>query len=384
MKILKGYKVYIEGEFYTDKALLLGEKIESIVNINELDDMNTDGYQIIEGNNHYLLPGFIDIHIHGAKGHDVMDGSLEGLSAISQVITQSGVTAYLATTMTMEHSVISRALDSIKTYINEGNHDGAEILGVHLEGPFINPAKAGAQDKRFVLEPKSDLIKDYLDIIKMITIAPEMDHDFKFIKEMTRKGIGLSIGHSDCSYDKCKAAYKAGVKNITHCFNAMRGFNHREPGVVGAALNLDFNTEIIPDLVHTHEDVLDLLYKVKGHKKINIVTDSMMANYMPDGIYELGGQRVDVENGTARLEDGTIAGSVLKMNVGLKNYLKVTGARLEDLLPMLTENPARTINMYDEYGSIDIGKKASFTIVDEDLNIVNTMVKGKFFKNKKR
>lgn len=168
-----------------------------------------------------------------------------------------------------------------------------------------------------------------------------------------------------------------GVKNMTHCFNGMKGFDHREPGTLGAALMLDFNTEIIPDLIHTHKDVLGLLYKMKSNEHINIITDSIRANYLSEGTYDLGGQEVTVKDGKATLKDGTIAGSVLKLDRGVRNFVESTGLNLEEVIPMVTSTPAKTIGVQDVLGSIEKGKKASLVIMDKELNIKETIVSGK-------
>lgn len=381
-KVFKNYKIFIDGKFADDKVLVTSETIEEIMDIDNLSNLiaqeDEEGFELLDGNGDYLMPGFIDIHIHGAGGNDVMDGNSQALQNIAGSITMSGVVGFLATTMTMEDSIIKKALNSVRNYIcTENKSLGAEILGVHLEGPFINPAKKGAQDPTFIQKPDIKLIDEYKDIIKLVTYAPEMDEDFKFTKEVISRGIQLSIGHSNSDYETCKCAYHLGVKNMTHCFNGMKGFDHREPGVVGAALMMDFNTEIIPDLVHTHKDVLGLLYKIKSNEHINIITDSIRANYLNEGTYDLGGQEVTVKDGKATLKDGTIAGSVLRLDGGVRNFVDSTGLSLEEVIPMVTSTPAKTIGEYDLLGSIDKGKKASLVIMDKDLNIIETIVKGK-------
>lgn len=381
-KVFKNYKIFIDGKFADDKVLVTSETIEEIMDIDNLSNLiaqeDEKGFELLDGNGDYLMPGFIDIHIHGAGGNDVMDGNSQALQNIAGSITMSGVVGFLATTMTMENSIIKKALNSVRNYIcTENKSLGAEILGVHLEGPFINPAKKGAQDPTFIQKPDIKLIDEYKDIIKLVTYAPEMDEDFKFTKEVISRGIQLSIGHSNSDYETCKCAYHLGVKNMTHCFNGMKGFDHREPGVVGAALMMDFNTEIIPDLVHTHKDVLGLLYKIKSNEHINIITDSIRANYLNEGTYDLGGQEVTVKDGKATLKDGTIAGSVLRLDRGVRNFVDSTGLSLEEVIPMVTSTPAKTIGEYDLLGSIDKGKKASLVIMDKDLNIIETIVKGK-------
>lgn len=388
-KVFKNYKIFIDGKFTDDKVLVTSETIEEIMDIDNLINFiaqeDEEGFELLDGDGDYLMPGFIDIHIHGAGGNDVMDGNNQALENIAGSITMSGVVGFLATTMTMEDSIIKNALNSVRDYIcTENKGLGAEILGVHLEGPFINPAKKGAQDPAFIQKPDIKLIDEYKDIIKLVTYAPEMDEDFKFTKEVISRGIQLSIGHSNSDYETCKCAYYLGVKNMTHCFNGMKGFDHREPGVVGAALMMDFNTEIIPDLVHTHKDVLGLLYKIKSNQHINIITDSIRANYLNEGTYDLGGQEVTVKDGKATLKDGTIAGSVLRLDSGVRNFVESTGLSLEEVIPMVTSTPAKTIGKYDLLGSIDKGKKASLVIMNKDLNIIETIVKGKtVFKKEK-
>ncbi|APR01861.1 N-acetylglucosamine-6-phosphate deacetylase [Clostridium botulinum] len=374
MKAIVNGKIIIGNEILENKVLLFEKRIVDI-----LDRKNiylSKDYQIIDAKGLYISPGFIDVHIHGSGGKDVMDGELESIRVISNTITKRGVTSFLPTTMTMAKEHIYKALDVIKQAMNM-NLDGAKVLGAHLEGPFINPKYKGAQKEDFIKNPNFNFIKGYENVIKIITLAPEKDENFEFLKDIKENtDIVLSIGHSDATYEQAMAAIDNGISRATHTFNAMTPLNHRKPGIIGAIMNTDISCELIADNIHVHKGAINILTKIKGKDKIILITDSMRAGCMNNGVWELGGQKVIVKNGSARLEDNTLAGSILTLDNAVKNMKNNIEASLCEVISMVTVNPAKNINIYDRKGSIEKGKDADIVIFDKDINISMTIVDG--------
>jgi len=334
----------------------------------------SDDVEIIDAGGAYVSPGFIDIHIHGSGGSDVMDATEEALQTISSTLLQTGTTSFLATTMTMSSEAIDRALQNVKEHAH--SLKGAKVLGVHLEGPFLNPEKHGAQDKRYIQPANLELIEPYIEQIRMITIAPEMPGAETFIRHLSQEypHIILSIGHSDASFTQSKESFGWGISHATHLFNAMNPYHHRKPGIVGAVFDTDVTCDIIADLVHTHASVLKLVYRIKGNKMI-LITDAMRAGCMKSGRYDLGGQYVTVEKGTAILEDGTLAGSVLKMNEALRNMTHISDMTHIQAVNAVTKIPARKLGL--QTGELKEGYSADIVIFDEDFSIIRTIVDGK-------
>lgn len=335
-----------------------------------------EGDEILDANGSYVSPGFVDIHIHGFAGADSMDGDVEALKIISNAVRKNGVTSYLATTMTMSNESIIKALETIKAYENE---EGAKIVGVHLEGPFIHPDKKGAQNEQFIQNPNFELIKDHLDIIRLITIAPDTEGAFEFIEKLKAyPHIKLSIGHTNSDFETAERAKACGVNHITHCFNAMPPLHHRKPGVLGSMLAGGYTAELIADNIHVHKGLYKGLHRVLGDENLILVTDSMRAGGLEDGIYDLGGQAVKVAEGSARLVvDDSLAGSVLKMNDAIKNVLSATDLTINQVINLATLNPAKVIGLDQEIGSIAIGKKADLVILSDRFEIEKTFVNGK-------
>jgi len=331
----------------------------------------------IDAKGKYVSPGFIDIHIHGSGGYDTMDATQEALRVISTTIAANGVTAYLPTTMTMDIDNIYIALNAVREAMKVETK-GAKILGVHMEGPFINEKYKGAQKADNIIKPNYDIIKDYLDIIKMITLAPEKDEKHSFIKKVKHNSkITLSIGHSDASYEETLMAIEDGITHATHAFNAMTPLNHRKPGVVGAIFTSDITCELIADLIHIHPAIFNILINVVHKDKMVLITDSMRAGCMKSGNYDLGGQKVIVKDGAARLQDGTLAGSVLTLNKAVLNMLRNSDLEIYEVVAMATLNPAKVINMDNKKGSLEVGLDADIVIFDENIDAITTIVEGK-------
>jgi N-acetylglucosamine-6-phosphate deacetylase len=365
-------KLIVGDSIVEDKILLYDEKIIGI-----LDDIimsDSDDLEIIDAKGQYVSAGFIDLHIHGSAGVDVMDATPQALETLSQALLKTGTTGFLATTMTMSEAHIHKALENIQNHATSVS--GAKILGVHLEGPFINSEKHGAQDKSYVQNAHFDLIANYIEDIKMITIAPEVAENKTFIQKIAKDypHIILSIGHSSASYEEAKESFTWGVSHATHLFNAMPSYHHRKPSIVGAVFDSDVTCDVIADLVHTHPSTLNLVHKIKKEKLI-LITDAMRAGCMKCGTYDLGGREVIVDNGKATLEDGTLAGSVLTMNQALRNMQEHTDMSMIELLHSVTKAPAKKLNILK--GELTKGYDADIVIFDEKFTIVWSIICGK-------
>lgn len=378
MKGLLNASAYLYGEgvkkvnigFEGDEIAYVGASEEGILPLFELPAGVT------------VVPGFIDEHIHGAGGFDVMDGTEEALKVISYCLAKEGTTGFLATTMTQPRDRITQALKAVRVAVDNGEMPGARVLGAHLEGPFLSLRHLGAQPVESVEDPSIARFNEYDaaagGTIKIVTLAPETPGGEELIKYLSGKGVVASIGHSDATYSEVFVALKTGATSVTHLFNAQRGLHHREIGVVGSALLLDeLNCELICDTIHLSVPAIKLALKNKPKDKITLITDAMRAKGLPDGESELGGQAVLVENGEARLRDGTLAGSVLKMNVAVKNLVEKCGVPFTEAIDCATANPAKNLGVFHRYGSITVGKKADLTVLDEDYNVLLTIVGGK-------
>jgi N-acetylglucosamine-6-phosphate deacetylase len=376
LKIIINGKIILQNEVIYGKALLFDEKILEFVEADDIEDYLSKCEEIIDAKGNFVSPGFIDMHVHGSGGYDVMDGTSEALSTISSVLSENGVTGFLPTTMTMSKDQIYAALDNVRNFMT-CKIKGAKVLGAHMEGPFLNKKYKGAQSEVSITRPSFDFIEKYVDVIKLITLAPEEDDNFDFIKETVKKtNIILSIGHSNAEYEEAMEAIKCGVSHATHIFNAMTPLHHRKPGIVGAIFNSDIYCELIADGIHVHPAIFKILKKVKGLDKIILITDSMRAGCLKDGVSELGGQKVIVANNSARLEDGTLAGSVLKLNQGIKNFMDNTDIDICEAISLVTINPARELNLDKVKGSLEIGKYADIVILDSDFTVNRTIVEG--------
>ncbi len=375
MKGLKNVKVYIKnvGIVKTNIGIENG-RIAYIGNEENIEPIfETDGI---------VVPGFIDEHIHGAGGADAMDGTVEALQTISEFLAREGTTGFLATTMTQSPENITNALKAVKKVREKGEYKGAEVLGVHLEGPFISPKHVGAQPLEYVATPDAELFDKYNEAsgnsIKIVTLAPEVEGGLGLVKHLSNIGVVASVGHTGGKYADVVNAVAAGATNVTHTYNAQTGLHHREAGVVGAAMLLDeLNCEMICDTIHVSVPAIKLVIKNKPHDKYTLITDAMRAKGMPDGKSELGGQEVFVNNGEARLADGTLAGSVLKMNVAVKNLVEKAGVSFTDAIDFATYNPAKNIGVLNERGTIEVGKRADLTVLNSDFEVLYTLVNGK-------
>ena len=371
MKCFRNVRAYIEGKGIIEGSLTFDETIR--------DTAHAAGEEIILPSGALVLPGFLDPHIHGAGGCDAMDGTKGSLDTIGATLAAEGTTGFLATTMTQSEEAILRALTAVREY---RGGEGARLLGVHLEGPFLSPAYAGAQPAEYLVPPDTALFDRYQAAsggkIRIVTVAPELAAARGFIRHLSDTGVVPSLGHSAATAEDVLGAISCGARSVTHTFNAQSPFKHREIGLAGSALLRDeLNCEIIADGIHVTFDAIRLLVKNKPADKITLITDAMRAKGCPDGESELGGQKVYVRDGQARLADGTLAGSVLKMNIAVRNMVKEVGVPLPTAVDFATKNTAALLGISDMYGSIAPGKRADFTVLDEDFRVLLTVVGGR-------
>ncbi|KAA1039186.1 N-acetylglucosamine-6-phosphate deacetylase [Macrococcus equipercicus] len=380
MQVINNVKIYTEHAVIERGYVLIdGERIAAV----EPGDYAGDCTDVMDGGGHILLPGFIDIHIHGGYGVDTMDADKDALTTLTEGLLSEGTTSFLATTMTEDLSRVKRALDAASAY----DGPGAEIIGIHVEGPFISEHKVGAQNPDYVRRPTVELIEELQRSargkIKIMTIAPEVEGAMDVIREK-HEDIIFSLGHTVATFDELNEAAAAGAAHITHLYNAATPFEHREPGAFGAAwLNDGLKTECIVDGVHSHPAAVKIAYRLKGRDRFMVITDAMRAKGMPDGDYELGGQRVIKKGGKAVLASGTLAGSILKMNDALRNFMAYTGETLDNAWRVVSYNQAVALGMQQDIGSIKAGKYADLVLVDHELNVLTAVKKGymKFIKN---
>lgn len=374
MKAIINGKIILKDRIVEGKALLYTDVFEGIVPTENIPADAT----VIDAAGGYVSPGLIDMHIHGYLGCDVCDGEEESIRTISKGLLANGVTGYLPTTMTVDMAVIRKALEVCRSLKEESKTwQGSTILGCHAEGPFISESKKGAQDPKYILKPDAAFVKEYADIIKTITLAPETDdNDFAAIREITRDtDVVVSMGHTSADYDTAMAGVTAGVSHVTHLFNAMTPLAHRAPGVVTAAMNADISCELIVDTFHVNPCFYDLLWKLKG-RKLCFITDCLPAGGLPYGEYTLGGTKIIYRDIVCRLEDGTVAGSVLHLNHGVWNVYTHSSIPLWECVNGASLNPATVIGVADRKGSIEVGKDADIVITDENFEVQKTIIGG--------
>ena len=375
MKAITNGKIILKDRIIEGSALLYTDVIEGIVPLGSVPAE----VEIIDAKGCYVAPGLIDMHIHGYLGKDVCDGEEESIRTISKGLLANGVTGYLPTTMTVDMKVIRKALEVCRDLKEESKDwDGSVILGCHAEGPFISESKKGAQDAKYILKPDAAFVKEYADIIKTITLAPETDeNDFAAIREITSDtDVVISMGHTSADYETAMASVNAGVKHVTHLFNAMTPLAHRAPGVVTAAMNADISCELIVDTFHVDASLYNMLYKLKC-RKLCFITDCLPAGGLPEGEYTLGGAKIIYRGIVCRLEDGTVAGSVLHLNKGVWNVYTNSDIPLYECVNCASLNPATTLGIEKTKGSLEIGKDADIIITDSEFNVEKTIIGGK-------
>ena len=366
--VIKGAQVLVDGAFIDAEVQLENGVITAI-------GQNLEGEVIAaEG---YLLPGLIDEHIHGIYGSDTMYGA-EAVCNMSRRLAMHGVTGFLPTTMNAGVKETHDAVMGVKLAMQQQPEDGAVILGAHMEGPFLGEKYKGAQDARANLLPGADnfekLTEGCGEVVRLITIAPELEGAEGFTKYALEKGIVVSAGHTDASYEQMEAAAQWGVKQVTHLFNGMNPLHHRNPGVPCAALTIEaLSPQVIADGIHLHPAAVKLAVR---NANVLLITDSLQAADMPDGVYDLGGQDVFVKDGVARIAAGNLAGSTLTLEKAVRNAMRFAGISLAQAAEMASSRVADSLGITDR-GRICVGKRADFCLVDEDLNVKMTMIGGK-------
>lgn len=380
---IRNASIYSDDRFFAGDILIDGGKITAI--IEGLRDIEAD--EVIDATGYIVIPGLIDIHTHGSAGIDVNSASADELDKVSEFNAGNGCTSWIASVLSDTEEKIAECLRNIRiTMMSTGS--GARLLGAHLEGPFLNKDFKGAMPEHLLRKGNTEMLKRLLegfgDIVRYITVAPEVDGVMELVSYASSKSIVVAAGHSGASYDEAVESIRRGVTACTHTFNGMKLFHQHEPSLMGAVLESDdVYCEFICDYLHLHPGSVRFLIKVKGTSRAVAVTDSISAAGLPDGEYMLGVNEVVVTNGDARLKHGNSrAGSTLKMNISLKNTVDITGLPLEKVIRMYTRNQAEMFGIYDCYGSIDEGKFADIVIMNNDYQVLRTIVGGKTVYNR--
>jgi N-acetylglucosamine-6-phosphate deacetylase len=337
------------------------------------------GRTVVDLHGDTLLPGFIDVHVHGAVGHEAMDGSVPGLLAMSSFYASRGVTSFLPTTWTASRRSTLAALGAIGE-ARSVPHDGARILGAHMEGPYLSSARCGAQDPHEIRAVDRDEAEAFLDTgaVRLITVAPEATGADDLLDECVRRGVTVSVGHTDATYEQVAAAFRRGARHMTHAYNAMSPLRHRAPGAVGAALALSgFQAEVIADEVHVHPAAMQALLRARGLDEVVLVTDAIRPTGTTTTTGLLQGRPVSVRDGAVRYDDGRLVGSVLTMDRALRTIRRVSGLPLEALWPLVSRNPAASAGVADHKGRLDVGFDADLVVLDEECRVVRTIVEGR-------
>ncbi|WP_096439548.1 N-acetylglucosamine-6-phosphate deacetylase [Alteribacter populi] len=376
--LYKGCTLYAKEETIQDPVVEVEN--QRFVSVRQSDGLTEEDWEVIEfPKGTLIVPGFIDIHIHGAYIADVMDAKKSTFPTMVRHLPKEGTTAFLATTITQEVAEKQKALENVAAYMEAPSEAGAELLGVHLEGPFISAKRAGAQPLEHIYKPDVTVFQQFEKAannqIKLVTLAPE--EGMELVDYLHSKNIIPSIGHSDALHAQVIEAIDHGVCHATHLFNGMRGIHHRDSGVAGSVFLYDeLKAELVVDGIHVSPEMVKMTYKNKGEDGIILITDAMRAKGLGDGTYDLGGQDVTVKGERAELSNGTLAGSVLKMNEAVRNMVQFSGCSLYEAVKMASLNPAKQLGIDDRKGSIEVGKDADFTILNENFEIFETYCKG--------
>ncbi len=373
---IQGKRVWIAGQFIAAELEVEDGEIQRILPYGSVDAQEDYGEERI-------LPGFIDVHTHGAYGFDTNDGEPEGLRDWMRRIPEEGVTSILPTTVTQLPEVLKKALENVSSVVEQG-YEGAEILGIHFEGPYLDQEYKGAQPPEAIAVPSVEQFEEYQraakGLIRYITLAPEHDQDYALTRYCAGHGIVVSMGHSSADYEEALMGIANGATTMTHVFNGMTPFHHRKPGLVGTALRVrDIYGEVICDGCHSHPAALNVFFAAKGRDYAVMISDSLRAKHCPPGgAYQLGGHDIEIgEDGLARLKGtDTIAGSTLRINRGLKLLVEEAMVPFDAAVNSCTLNPARCLGVDDRKGRIAVGCDADLTILDRDYNVLQSWCRG--------
>jgi N-acetylglucosamine-6-phosphate deacetylase len=342
------------------------------------DDVRPDEHEVdLQGR--WAGPGFIDIHVHGGNGHEAMEGKDDSVPALATFFAQRGVTSFLPTTYTASHEDTMRALQVIAEHVGQTD-GGANVLGAHMEGPYLNPARKGAHREEYLRGADRRELEAFLStgVVRLMAVAPELDANAGLVEDLREAGVVVSAGHTDATFSQMEEAVDRGASLVTHVFNGMRGIHHREPGAAGGALSLDaLRCELVADGVHVSPAVMRLVWRAKGPKRTVLITDAGKAAGMPEGVYERAGRTLEVRDGVMRLPDGTISSSVQTLDSGFRNFCAANSLAFDEAWDCVSGNAAEAIGVADRKGTLEVGKDADVTVLDVEGSVCATVVGGR-------
>ncbi|WP_106498405.1 N-acetylglucosamine-6-phosphate deacetylase [Lentibacillus sp. Marseille-P4043] len=374
-KVILNAKVITKNEIISGAVWIEDGQIQKIDS--HMNSEIPEDYQVIDAQGQTLIPGMIDVHIHGAHGADMMDGTVESILEVSKTCAKTGCTSFLVTSVTSSTEDLMDMIQNVKKAI--GSESGAKIEGIHLEGPYLNVKRKGMQNELYLRHPNieemEEVLKETGSLVKMVTIAPELPGGMEMVEFLKERGIIVSIAHSDATYEEAKEAFSKGASHVTHCFNGMRPIHHRDPGIVVAAFEESHvSLQAIVDHIHLHPAIVRLMHRIKGAEGVVLITDALQAMYMGDGDYEFGGHQVTVRNGEARLADGTLASSTVTMNEALRKAVD-SGIPLAEAVYMASTAPANILGLQRK-GRISPQADADLVLIDSECNVLWTMIEG--------
>ncbi|PCL93449.1 N-acetylglucosamine-6-phosphate deacetylase [Paenibacillus lautus] len=379
-KIIQHVKVHLPHQILPSATVWISNgKLKRIEPTQEIETIEGDAERI-DGNGMRLIPGMIDVHIHGANGYDMMDGTEDSIQEVSRACAATGCTSFLATSVSSTIEDLLNMIRSVKAVI--GREQGARIAGIHLEGPYLNPKRKGMQNEKYLRHPNLEemklIIREAGSLIKMVTIAPELPGGLELISFLKEQGVVIAVAHSDATYEEAKLAFTAGASHVTHCFNGMRPIHHRDPGLIVAAFEEPHvSLQAIVDQVHLHPAIVRLMHRLKGPEGMVLITDALQAMGLGDGNYMFGGHHVTVSEGIARLADGTLASSTVTMNEALR-LTEANGISMEDAVRMASTTPAHILGL-SRKGKIEVGYDADLVLMDERYQVQWTMIEGNMY-----
>ncbi|AFZ65664.1 N-acetylglucosamine-6-phosphate deacetylase [Deinococcus peraridilitoris DSM 19664] len=373
---IENVRVVTEAGLLEDASLQLREG--RVAQLQEGRAPATERMHVLDGERHLLIPGMIDVHIHGASGHDMMDGTRESIEQVSRACAATGCTSFLVTSVSSALEPLLHLIDRVRETI--GVEPGALIAGIHAEGPYLNAKRKGMQNEASLRHPDLQEMQLILEragpLLKMVTLAPELPGGLELTRFLRERGVIVAVAHSDATYEEALAAFRHGATHITHCFNGMRPIHHRDPGLIVAAFEQpQVSVQAIVDHVHLHPAIVRLMHKLKGPQGMVLITDALQAMGLGDGVYQFGGHTVTVEAGVARLTDGTLASSTVTMNEALRNTVEL-GISLTDAVTMAATTPATLLGLPNK-GRIAVGADADLVLLDRNFSVIWTMIRGR-------